>query len=62
MLKKTTGRPKAENPVDVRFTVCLDKETSNSLDEYCTRERVTKSVAIRRGLSLLFAKKERKNE
>lgn len=57
MSEKIKGRPKADNPVDVRFTVCLDRETANSLDKYCTTESVTKSVAIRRGLSLLLPKK-----
>lgn len=57
--QKIVGRPKSENPVNVRFTVCLDKETSGKLDDYCAAENVTKSVAVRRGLSLLWARKKK---
>lgn len=55
MAQPKLGRPRAENPVDVRFTVCLDKHTSDKLVKYCLKQAVTKSVAIRRGLDLLFA-------
>lgn len=55
MALQKIGRPKADNPVDIRFTVCLDKNTSDKLDGYCEEKCVTKSVAIRRGLDLLFA-------
>jgi len=61
MLSKPIGRPKAENPVDIRFSVCLDKETAKKLNEYCQAENVTKSVAVRRGLTMLFAE-NKKNE
>lgn len=59
MLKKITGRPKAENPVNVRFSVCVDKNTADNLNDYCAKENVTKSVAVRRGLALLFGKKQK---
>lgn len=57
-----TGRPHAENPVNNRFSVCLDSDTLNRLNDYCAVENVTKSVAVRRGLSLLFAKRKRRKE
>lgn len=59
MLKKITGRPKVDNPVNVRFSVCVDKDTADNLNDYCARENVTKSVAVRRGLALLFGKKQK---
>lgn len=59
MAPNKIGRPKSENPVNNRFTVCLDGETAEKLNEYCGEENVTKSVAVRRGLALLFAKKKR---
>ena len=55
MLSKM-GRPKSDNPVDKRFTVCLDSEMNNRLEKYCDENSVTKSVAIREALRLLFAK------
>lgn len=59
MAPSKIGRPKAENPVNNRFSVCLDNETSAKLKDYCEAENVTKSVAVRRGLSLLFSKKKK---
>ena len=59
MAPSKIGRPKAENPVNNRFSVCLDSETSAKLKDYCESENVTKSVAVRRGLSLLFSKKKK---
>lgn len=56
-MPKKIGRPKVENPVNNRFSVCLDRETTEKLSDYCEKEKVTKSVAVRRGLSLLFGKK-----
>lgn len=57
-----TGRPHAENPVNNRFSVCLDDETLSKLNAYCDEEKVTKSVAVRRGLSLLFSRKKKRKE
>lgn len=57
MLSKM-GRPKSDNPVDKRFTVCLDAEMNSHLEDYCKEKCVTKSVAIRDALRLLFAKQK----
>nr|DAT51049.1 MAG TPA: Alginate and motility regulator [Caudoviricetes sp.] len=53
-----TGRPKAENPKDVRFSVRLDTETDRKLQEYCLKNGITKGEAIRNGIQLLLAKKK----
>lgn len=53
-----TGRPKAENPKDVRFSIRLDAETERLLDAYCLRNCITKAEAIRQGIHLLLAQKK----
>lgn len=53
-----TGRPKAENPKDVRFSIRLDAETERRLDAYCLSNSVTKAEAIRQGIHLLLAQKK----
>lgn len=52
-----TGRPKVENPKDVRFSIRLDLGTEQRLDEYCRKHGITKAEAIRQGIHLLLAKK-----
>ena len=54
-----TGRPKAEHPVNIRFSVCLDDEMTEQLETYCRENGVTKGEAVRQGLKLLLKKKKR---
>lgn len=54
------GRPKAENPKEVRFSIRLDAETEQQLATYCTKNGVTKGEAIRQGIKLLLEKKKNK--
>lgn len=54
------GRPKAEKPKDVRFSIRLDAETEEKLQRYCEASKITKGEAIRRGIHLLLAE-EKKN-
>lgn len=53
-----TGRPKTDNPKDIRFSIRLDGETGKKLDDYCEKNNVSKGEAVRKGLKLLFSKKE----
>ena len=53
-----TGRPKAENPLNVDVKVRLDKETSDKLDEYCKSHGITKAEAVRKGVHLLLEKEK----
>ena len=53
-----TGRPKAENPKDIRYSVRIDAETEKELAEYCNKNNLTKGEAIRRGLHLLVGQKK----
>lgn len=53
-----TGRPKAENPKDVRFSIRLDAETEQRLDAYCKSNGITRAEAIRQGIHLLLEQKK----
>lgn len=53
-----TGRPKAEKPKDIRYSIRLDTETEKRLVEYCLEHNITKGEAIRQGIHLLLDKKK----
>ena len=52
-----TGRPKAEKPKDIRYSIRLDEETEKKLQAYCELHKITKGEAIRQGIHLLLEKK-----
>lgn len=45
------GRPKVDNPKDVRYSIRLDADTERRLEAYCVRRNVTKGAAIREALN-----------
>lgn len=49
-----TGRPKTENPINIRTSVRLDAETDRKLNDYCEKHGITKGEAIRKGVHLLL--------
>lgn len=49
-----TGRPKAENPLDIDLKVRIDKEMNERLAQYCQKHSMTRTEAIRRGIHLLL--------
>lgn len=51
------GRPKAENPKDIRYSVRLDAQTEARLSSYCEEKKISKGEAIRQGIHLLLSKK-----
>lgn len=53
-----TGRPKADKPKDIRYSVRLDSETELRLKEYCEKNGITKGEAIRQGVHLLLSTKK----
>ena len=53
-----TGRPKADKPKEIRFSVRLDMETEQRLQAYCQQHSITKGEAIRRGIHLLLEQKK----
>lgn len=53
-----TGRPKLENPINIRTSVRLDKKTDDKLIEYCKKNNISKGEAIRKGVHLLLEKEQ----
>lgn len=53
-----TGRPKTENPINIRTSVRLDAETDRKLNDYCEKHGITKGEAIRKGVRLLLAEEK----
>ena len=48
------GRPKTENPINIRTSVRFDAETDKKLNDYCQKHNITKGEAIRKGVFLLL--------
>ncbi len=55
-----TGRPKADNPKSIRYSIRLDVETEQKLNEYCKSHNITKGEAIRQGIHLLLQSEKKK--
>lgn len=53
-----TGRPKVDEPKDIRFSIRIDNDTNEKLDAYCERNKITKAEAIRQGIHLLLSPKK----
>lgn len=53
-----TGRPKAESPKNIRYSIRLDEKTEERLRKYCDKYSVTRGEAIRRAIDLLLKEKE----
>jgi len=49
-----TGRPKAEKPKDIKYSIRLDADMEMKLNNYCKEHGVTKGEAIRQGVYLLL--------
>lgn len=52
------GRPKSENPINIRTSVRLDAATDKRLAEYCEAHNITRGEAIRKGVHLLLGDKK----
>jgi len=57
-VSQRTGRPKVDNPINIRTSVRLDKETDDKLNQYCKQNGITKGKAIRKGVHLLLEGKK----
>ena len=53
------GRPKTENPINIRTSVRLDAQTNKELIEYCQKHNLTKGEAIRMGVHLLLGQEQK---
>ena len=51
------GRPKAEKPKVIRYSIRLDVETEEELKAYCEQHEITRGEAFRQGINLLLGKK-----
>lgn len=51
------GRPKADKPKEIRYSVRLDVETEEMLKKYCENHGITRGEAIRKGIHLLLKEK-----
>ncbi len=49
-----TGRPKSDNPKDIRFSIRIDAETNAKLEEYAESNQITVAEAIRRAIRKLL--------
>ncbi len=49
-----TGRPKVDNPKDVRFSIRLDRSIYDKLEEYCEQNGLRKSEVIRKAIEDLI--------
>lgn len=52
------GRPKADKPKNIRYSIRIDLETEERLKQYCKDNRISKGEAIRQGLDLLLENKK----
>ena len=51
------GRPKSDNPKDIRFSVRMDAEMFGELKRMCAGESITVAEAIRQAVKLLLEQK-----
>lgn len=58
-MPRKIGRPKSEKPKDIRYSIRLDVEIEEKLQKYCEEHNITKGEAIRKGIHLLLAKKNK---
>lgn len=54
-----TGRPKVENPKSIDVKVRFDKITHEKLLEYCNKNNISRTEAIRQGIELLLSKRKK---
>lgn len=54
MSPKPMGRPKAEKPKSVQYSVRIDVETNKKLQDYCDSHGILRGEAIRQGIYLLI--------
>ena len=52
------GRPKAEKPKNIRYSIRMDAETEDRLIAYSMKHNITKGEAIRKGIELLLSKEK----
>ena len=51
---KKMGRPKADKPKEIKYSVRTDAETERRLEAYCTAHGISKGEAYRKGTNMLL--------
>ena len=54
---KKMGRPKADKPKEIKYSIRTDEETESRLLEYCAKKGISKGEAYRKGIELLLKEK-----
>lgn len=49
-----TGRPKSDNPKNIDVKIRFDKQSHDKLMEYCEKNGLTRTEAIRKAVDLLI--------
>lgn len=55
---KKMGRPKAEKPKEIKYSIRTDAETERRLEAYCAAQGISKGEAYRKGIELLLGQKK----
>lgn len=50
------GRPRAEKPKEIKYSIRMDAEIEQKLKAYCEQHGITKGEAIRQAIQLLLEK------
>lgn len=53
---KKMGRPKADKPKEIKYSIRTDAETESRLEKYCAEKGISKGEAYRKGIELLLKK------
>lgn len=56
---KKMGRPKADKPKEIKYSVRMDAETERRLEAYCIAHSISKGEAYRRGINLLLRQEDK---
>lgn len=57
-IAKKMGRPKADKPKGIQYSVRLDEELETRVERYCEQNNITKAQAFRKGIRLLVEEAE----
>lgn len=51
---KKMGRPKADKPKEIKYSIRTDVETERRLEAYCIARGISKGEAYRKGINMLL--------
>ena len=54
-----TGRPKIANAITSAITIKVDAETKKALEDYCTKNSVSKGEVVRQGIKMVIEEKKK---